>query len=48
MCLPVALILGILGIVLDGRKWLAILTTVLACGGLLLLFVPFLVAMLCA
>ena len=36
MCLPTAGILGIVGIVRDNRKWLAVLVTLVA-GGLVVL-----------
>ncbi len=29
---PVSLMLGVTGIIFDRRKWLAIVTTVIACG----------------
>ena len=38
LSVPLALVLGILGIVLDGRKWPAIVVTV-ASGGLVLFVV---------
>ncbi|MHC5034768.1 MAG: hypothetical protein ACYTFZ_07000 [Planctomycetota bacterium] len=47
-CLPVALAVGIAGIVVDERKWLAILVTVLAGGGVLLFFLPVLLFVFCA
>ncbi|MHC4591762.1 MAG: hypothetical protein ACYS8L_03590, partial [Planctomycetota bacterium] len=46
-CMPVALAVGIAGIVVDERKWLAILVTVLAGGGVLLFFLPALLLMFC-
>jgi hypothetical protein len=45
--MPVALAVGIAGIVVDERKWLAILVTVLAGGGVLLFFLPALLLMFC-
>jgi hypothetical protein len=35
---PAALVLGIIGIIYDSRKWLAIISTLLA-GGLILFYI---------
>lgn len=47
-CVPAGLIVGIVGIVLDRRKWLAVLSTVVAGLLILLLLVPILLLIFCA
>lgn len=46
-CLPVSWILGVIGIFLDRRKWLAIVTTAISTGLLILLFAPVLYSIFC-
>ena len=39
-CVPLSWVLGVIGIFVDGRKWLAIVTTVISTGLGILFFAP--------